>query len=213
MATKRSEPIKGVHAGGAAWLQVHASIAAHALQLLSARGFGAFTVDNLAAASGINRRTIYRHYPTRGELAVAAIRQMPMYDPAWSSATGTPRDRLHAATRTVSAHPILLPGLLATAVTHTGDAPELLEAVNDYVLRPRAAFITRLVQEGKDAGWVRPQAAEWEVSALINGLMFEEALNLVTFPNRAQRADALADAIWRQVALDPDGDGTPAPSR
>ncbi len=209
---KRTEPIKGVHAGGAAWLQLHASIAAHALQLLSSRGYGAFTVDNLAAASGINRRTIYRHYPTRAELAVAAIRQMPMYDPAWSSATGSPRERLRAATRTVSAHPVLLPGLLATAVTHTYDAPELLEAVTDYVLRPRSAFITRLLQEGKDAGWVRPDASEWEVSSLINGLMFEEALNLVTFPNRAQRADALADAIWRQVALEPDSDGTPTPA-
>lgn len=209
---KRTEPIKGVHAGGAAWLQVHASIAAHALQLLSARGYGAFTVDNLAEASGINRRTIYRHYPTRAELAVAAIRQMPMYDPAWSSATGSPRERLRAATRTVSAHPVLLPGLLATAVTHTDDVPELLETVTDYVLRPRSAFITRLLQEGKDAGWVRPDASEWEVSSLINGLMFEEALNLVTFPNRAQRADALADAIWRQVALEPDSDGTPTPA-
>jgi len=209
---KRTEPIKGVHAGGAAWLQVHASIAAHALQLLSSRGYGAFTVDNLAAASGINRRTIYRHYPTRAELAVAAIRQMPMYDPAWSSATGSPRERLRAATRTVSAHPVLLPGLLATAVTHTDDAPELLEAVTDYLLRPRSAFIMRLLQEGKDAGWVRPDASEWEVSSLINGLMFEEALNLVTFPNRAQRADALADAIWRQVALEPDSDGTPTPA-
>jgi len=209
---KRTEPIKGVHAGGAAWLQVHASIAAHALQLLSSRGYGAFTVDNLAEASGINRRTIYRHYPTRAELAVAAIRQMPMYDPAWSSATGSPRERLRAATRTVSAHPVLLPGLLATAVTHTDDVPELLEAVTDYVLRPRSAFITRLLQEGKDAGWVRPDASEWEVSSLINGLMFEEALNLVTFPNRAQRADALADAIWRQVALEPDSDGTPTPA-
>lgn len=209
---KRTEPIKGVHAGGAAWLQVHASIAAHALQLLSSRGYGAFTVDNLAEASGINRRTIYRHYPTRAELAVAAIRQMPMYDPAWSSATGSPRERLRAATRTVSAHPVLLPGLLATAVTHTDDAPELLEAVTDYVLRPRSAFITRLLQEGKDAGWVRPDVSEWEVSSLINGLMFEEALNLVTFPNRAQRADALADAIWRQVALEPDSDGAPTPA-
>lgn len=209
---KRTEPIKGVHAGGAAWLQVHASIAAHALQLLSSRGYGAFTVDTLAAASGINRRTIYRHYPTRAELAVAAIRQMPMYDPAWSSATGSPRERLRQATRTVSAHPVLLPGLLATAVTHTDDAPELLEAVTDYVLRPRSAFITRLLQEGQDAGWVRPDASEWEVSSLINGLMFEEALNLVAFPNRAQRADALADAIWRQVALDPDSDGTPTPA-
>lgn len=209
---KRTEPIRGVHAGGAAWLQVHASIAAHALQLLSSRGYGAFTVDNLAAGSGINRRTIYRHYPTRAELAVAAIRQMPMYDPAWSSATGSPRERLRAATRTVSAHPVLLPGLLATAVTHSDDAPELLEAVTDYVLRPRSAFITRLLQEGKDAGWVRPDASEWEVSSLINGLMFEEALNLVTFPNRAQRADALADAIWRQVALEPDSGGTPTPA-
>lgn len=207
MAATSQRQVKGVHAGGAAWLQLHASIAVHALHLLCTRGYGAFTVDNLAAASGINRRTIYRHYLTRSELAVAAIRQMPTFDAAWNSSGGTPRERVRKAVRTLSDQPVLLPGLLATAVTSADEAPALLGAVTEYVLDPRASLVRRLIQEGQDEGWVRAEASEWEVTALINGLMCDEALGRIHFTSRDARAEALADAIWRQLAIDPTGDG------
>lgn len=212
MAATTRGPVKGVHSGGAAWMQLHASIAAHGLDLLTQRGYGGFTVDALAAFSGINRRTIYRHYPSRIELAIAAIRQMPTFDPAWN-VQGTPRERLRQATRTISMLPLRLPQLLATAVTHAKDVPELLLAVLDNVMRPRLDFLNRVLDQGKADGWVRPNAQEWEVSALINGLMINESLDLAPFPSRTARAEALSEAIWHLVANDPESDGTPKPAR
>ena len=203
------EPVKGIHVGGKAWNQVHASIAAYALDVLTARGYDQLTADAIAEHSGLNRRTIYRYYPTRLDLALAAIRQMPTLESTWP-VDGTPRDRLRAAMRSASLLSVRLPQLLATAVTHAQTTPQLLAAILDDVMAPRRRLIADRLTEGKAGGWLRPDADEWEVSSLITGLLVNEALGLVTFPSRAARGDALADALWRQTAIDPDSDGTTA---
>jgi AcrR family transcriptional regulator len=208
---KKKEPVKGIHAGGTAWNQVHASIAAYALDVLTARGYDGLTADAVAELGGIGRRTIYRHYPTRLDLALAAIRQMPALESTWQ-VDGSPRERLREAMRSASMLPLRLPQLLATAVTQADTTPGLLTAVLDDVIAPRRQLIADRLAEGKAGGWLRPDADEWEVSSLITGLLVNEALGLVSFPSRAARGDALADALWRQTAIDPDGDGT-APSR
>lgn len=208
MPTTRRTPVKGVHAGGAAWLQLHSSIAAHALDLICSRGYGSLTVDNLAAASGINRRTIYRHYPDLADLAVAAVKQMPSVDAGWGDA-GSPRARLESATLADSDHPRRLTRLLATAVTHAQDEPRLMKAVVDFVLEPRHRAIARRIAEGQGQGWVRSDAQAWEIAALVNGFLIEESLGLIDFASKRARAQALAAAVWRLIALDPDGDGTP----
>ena len=121
---------------------------------------------------------------------------------------GTPRERLHEAMRSASLLPVRLPQLLATAVTHADTTPELLAAILEDVMAPRRRLIADRLAEGKSGGWLRPEADEWEVSSLITGLLVNEALGLVSFPSRAARGDALANALWRQTAIDPDSDGT-----
>ena len=200
-------PVKGIHAGGTAWNQVHASIAAYALDVLSERGYDGLTADAVAEHGGINRRTVYRHYPTRLDLALAAIRQMPPSDVGWP-VDGAPRERLRQAMRSASMWPLRLPQLLGTAVTHAEDVPELMQAVLDGIVKPRQQLTARLLTEGREGGWLRPDAAEWEVSSLITGLLVNEALGLVSFPSRAARGGALADALWRLTATDPEGDGS-----
>jgi AcrR family transcriptional regulator len=203
---RRAEPL-GVRTGGAAWTRVHAAIAAAGLEILADRGYGGFTVDAVSEASGIARRTIYRHYPTRLSLAVAALRQLPTMDGWWPS-SGAPRERLRAALRHGASFPVRLPQLLATAMVHRDDAPELLEALHDQVLTPRLKAIDAWVEQGKADGWARPDVHGWQVAALLQGSIDAEVLGLVDFGSARQRADILADTAWALVAVDPDGDGT-----
>lgn len=203
---RRAEPL-GVRTGGAAWTRVHAAIAAAGLEILAERGYGGFTVDAVAEASGIARRTIYRHYPTRLSLAVAALRQLPTMD-GWWPATGAPREQLRAALRHGASFPVRLPQLMATAMVHREDAPELLEALHDQVLIPRLRTIDAWVEQGKAHGWARPDVQGWQVAVLLQGSIDAEVLGLVDFGSARQRAETLADAAWNLVALDPAGDGT-----
>ena len=38
------------------------------MRLFADRGFDAVTMDDVAAASGASRRTVYRHFPTKADL-------------------------------------------------------------------------------------------------------------------------------------------------
>jgi AcrR family transcriptional regulator len=44
-----------------------------ASDLLAQEGYGGFTVDGVAARSGVAKTTIYRHWPTRGDLLAATM--------------------------------------------------------------------------------------------------------------------------------------------
>lgn len=48
--------------------QTRAEIAEAAIGLFADRGFDAVTMDDVAAASGASRRTVYRHFPSKDDL-------------------------------------------------------------------------------------------------------------------------------------------------
>ncbi|MFK0206303.1 TetR family transcriptional regulator [Agrobacterium sp. NPDC090283] len=51
---------------------VSASIAARALALFDQKGFDGVTVDDIAAASGISRRSFFRYFPTKEDVVVGS---------------------------------------------------------------------------------------------------------------------------------------------
>ena len=48
--------------------QIRAEIAEAAMRLFADRGFDDVTMDDVATAAGASRRTVYRHFPTKGDL-------------------------------------------------------------------------------------------------------------------------------------------------
>ena len=69
-------------------------IAETALQLFVSHGYTETTIDQIAAAAGVGRRTIFRHFATkeailydhlvvRHELAVQYLRERPPGEPRW----------------------------------------------------------------------------------------------------------------------------------
>lgn len=54
--------------------RTRARIVASAVELHAARGVGATSWDDIAAAAGVNRATVYRHFPGLGDLIPACAR-------------------------------------------------------------------------------------------------------------------------------------------
>lgn len=52
-----------------------------ALRELGSRGFAALRIDDVAAAAGVNKTTIYRRWPTKAELVMAALQAAPPSEP------------------------------------------------------------------------------------------------------------------------------------
>jgi AcrR family transcriptional regulator len=137
-----STPTLRDHARGA----VRDEVARQAWLLFSRQGFEATTVDQIAAAAGMSRRTFFRYFTGKDELVLArlvesgesvvhALRARPEDEPIWASLRrafdeGVLQQEAHADV----ARPLLVmlrtePGVRGTVVEWRRRSQEILEPV------------------------------------------------------------------------------------
>ena len=84
-------------------LQVREEAIIHAVnRLLAEKGFDAMTVDEVAAAVGIAKASLYKHFPSKEDLAAAAMVRVMRRAQEFFGAlpdTSAPQDNLRAAVR------------------------------------------------------------------------------------------------------------------
>ena len=184
---RRRSPL-GVREGGEAWEQIHVELAREALRLLAELGYAGMGMDEVARAAGASTRTIYRHYPTKVDLAVAAIEQLPTMA-GWIDGDDALEDRVARAISIGEAHHEYLVPVMANAIVYRNTVPELLDALRDHVLAPRRAVIEAYVTRDKAAGVIRGDVSADVVSAFLTG---ERVESFVDTPRGSvdQRLDA-----------------------
>ena len=79
---------KGIRRGGQQYEAIHEALAASSLQALAADGYDGVIHATIAEGAGVSERTAFRHFPTKLELAVAGIQQLPTYE-GWLDGPGT----------------------------------------------------------------------------------------------------------------------------
>jgi AcrR family transcriptional regulator len=128
------------------------------LEILNAKGYADLTIDGVAAKAGVGRPTIYRRWPSKPALVIAALTQSPGASPVPD--TGRVRDDLLAFVRDqvrlmdAPGSRRITAGLVADLVAD----PELAETyLADYVGMRRLAVYEAL-QRGIERGEVRPDA-------------------------------------------------------
>ena len=168
---RRRSPL-GVREGGEAWDQIHVQFAREALRLLAELGYAGMAMDDVALATGASTRTIYRHYATKVDLAVAAIEQLPTMA-GWIDGDDELQVRVGRAIGIGAAHHEYLVPVMANAIVYRNTVPELLEAIRDHVTEPRRAVIAAYVTRDKAAGVIRQDVSAEVVSAFITGEMVE----------------------------------------
>jgi AcrR family transcriptional regulator len=125
-----------------------------ALELLRERGFGAMTVEAVAARAEVGKPAIYRRFPDKAALVAAAIRtqlpQMEVVDFGDTQAElrnamdeGFPPD--------APAYVRLIGGLIAEEERH----PELIAAFRETILLPRREIVMTLIRRGQERGDLR----------------------------------------------------------
>jgi AcrR family transcriptional regulator len=193
---RRRSPL-GVREGGEAWEQVHVQLAREALRLLAELGYAGMGMDDVAVAAGASTRTIYRHYATKVDLAVAAIRQLPTMA-GWTDGDDALEDRVARAISIGAAHHEYLVPVMANAIVYRNTVPELLDAIRDHVLAPRRAVIAAYVTRDKAAGVIREDVTAEVVSAFITGELVESFVGLRPLGPVDKRVDA---AVHRLLPL------------
>ena len=174
-----------------------AELATHGLQGLS--------VDRIARAADVNKTSIYRRFPTRDELVVAALSRVHDDMTAQLVDTGSLRGDLVALVRAVAA---FLDGRVGRAVARAVFAGPIAADVAD-VARARlaaeaaasvAALLTRARARGEWRDGVDPAVL---LAALVGGLLHRALLEQAPLDDAF--VDALVDVVLAGVVPRPTG--------
>jgi AcrR family transcriptional regulator len=190
-----------VRRGGEQFERIDAALAEAALRLLAERGFADMSVEDVAASAGVSKRTVYRHYPTKVDLAVAAIHALAgFYD--FPQAASSARNRLRNYLRTDDERDALFAPVLATVVVNRDTVPELMAAMRERVLKPRRVLIERFIDEGKDSGEIREGVSAEAIAALTTGLYLDDLTGMYPWVRTGRKPSRIFEVIWPLIAAD-----------
>lgn len=121
------------------------------LEELAANGFDGLTVEGIAAAACVGRATIYRHWPTRADLVMAAVRSVKARPPIATS--GSLREDLVTVTTGLATALRTTPfGTILPALIEAARRDEELEVLHRVLIDERRAEARTLVDAAVERG-------------------------------------------------------------
>lgn len=142
------------------------AIIAATLELLAAEGYEGVRVAQVARRAGVSKATIYRRWPSKTRLVVAALRTTPPLEPV---DTGRLRDDLEALLTQflaiVEATPVA--GLLAALAAERRRDPSLRGLLDSFV-RERSRPLVEAMQRAVARGEI-PPTADLDLAASLAG--------------------------------------------
>jgi AcrR family transcriptional regulator len=151
-----------------------AAILAATRDLLVEHGFEGTTVEAVARAAGSGKAAVYRRWPSKTALVVAAVRDL--YDPPPTPDTGSLRDDLLACARQYTRGDATAARVLASLLSEIGRDPELRQAAYESIGGPAAAPFHAVLERWRAAGAIGDQVP----LDLLEGLVPAYAFRSVT---------------------------------
>lgn len=171
-----------------------------AYRLMAQQGYVRMSMDAVAAEAGVTKPTIYRRWPAKIELAMAAL--VAACDPSRPAITGDTRTDLIAELehfRRAISRPHGM-ALLGTVLAEEHETPELLVAFREYLVAPRRQALRAILDRAGARGEFRDDA---DLSLAVNMLVGAYyAQYLAAIPFSEQRSADVADAVlaWLRAA-------------
>lgn len=138
------------------------------IDVLGASGYAGMSMDAVAASAGVSKPTIYRRWPTKIELATAAIATMVIDDPP--TTTDDVWAGLHA--ELVLFGDALSRGrgvsITATLLAHEEQEPELMARYREHVAKARRDRFRGVLRRGLAAGQL---PADVDIDLIVNLLI------------------------------------------
>jgi AcrR family transcriptional regulator len=155
--------------------EAHAAILRAALELAVEGGLRGLSMEAIAARAGVGKATIYRRWKSKEELFVEAIASIAL-NPEVPD-TGSVRGDFEAASAAAVGRMApeafrVLPRLMADAA----DDPELLEALQAALVRPRRAAIGAVLRRGIERGELRADIDVDLISDMLMGPLIARVL-------------------------------------
>ena len=149
------------------------------LQLLQEHGYDRLTVDAVAATARASKATVYRRWPSKAELVLAAFiegcRQV-----AIAPGTGTLRGDLLRLGEVICQHARQQAGTIRAVMVEMSRHPALHDAMQNQFLDQRKALIQEVLHEAADRGEIDDAVISDELWDLLPGYLIFRSI----MPNR-----------------------------
>ncbi|KAB2388859.1 TetR/AcrR family transcriptional regulator [Actinomadura montaniterrae] len=177
--------------------EIDSAVLQAAIEELTERGYGGFTMDRVAARAGTNKTVIYRRWPSRTALAFAAYKQM-VGRPQSPPDTGELRSdvlellRSTAARMSSSAGTEILRGLMMDARSDPG----LLAGIRDELAEGEPGVMLAILARAVARGEARQEALVPRIATLPIALLRNEYLMGGTAPISDQALIEIIDQVF-----------------
>ncbi len=163
------------------------------------------SVEGVAAAAGVGKTAIYRRYPSKAELAAAAVRSL-RDDVGLTPNTGSARTDI--IEMLASFQPALERAgfaMFGALLVEARRNPRLLETFRKRIFRPRRREAIKVLQRGVERGEIRADAdLDVAVDALIGSVL---ANHVMASGDPRQRIEQAVETIWGGLRSDSGTDG------
>jgi AcrR family transcriptional regulator len=169
-----------------------------ALTLMARHGYTRMTLDEVAAEAGVTKPAIYRRYPNKQALAVAALAHYRVQ--GLPAPTGHTRADL-AAQLAHFKQGIERPFgmvMIGTVLAEEIDTPDLLAQFREHIVTPRREAFRRILQTAQQRGELRSDAdIELAVTMLVGTYYAQYLAGQPFAPDWVER---VVKAVWQAVA-------------
>ncbi len=148
---------------------------------MAEQGFVRMSMDTVAAEAGVTKPTIYRRWPSKIELAMAAL--VAYCDVTLPEVVGATRTDLIAEMEHFR-RALLRPNgmsLLGTVLAEEHETPELLAAFRKYLVVPRRQRLAAILAAAQSRGEVRKDADIGLAVNMLVGALYAQYLAATPF--------------------------------
>jgi AcrR family transcriptional regulator len=166
-------------ADASAWSPREAELLAVTLELLQEHGYDGLTVDAVANTARASKATVYRRWPSKAELVLAAFIE-GVCQVAVPPNTGSLRGDLVKIGETICEHAAQQSSTIRAVLVEVSRHPALGDAMQHQFLDQRKALIQGVLRQAVQRGEIAEEAVTDELWDLLPGYLIYRSI----IPNR-----------------------------
>lgn len=183
--------------------QADRAILAATLRLLVEQGYDAMSIESVAATAGVGKTTIYRRYPGKRELVVAAVSSIAEASETLPDCGNVRADLLVYFRQLFEVFQTGIAfAMLGTLLVRERDDPALMELFRRQIIAPRMEALGVLFRRGIERGELRADSPILVAVQMLAGSVF--ARHVSGYPGDGTWMEALIDTLLQGLAVRPE---------
>jgi AcrR family transcriptional regulator len=147
-----------------------------ALELLARDGYSRMSVDAVARRAGVSKPTVYLRYPSKGELATAALESLRLREAPGRTDDIEADLVAHLEHFRATLDRVNGMAMIGTCLAEQSAHPELLTLLRTRTVLPRRSLLTDILTDGVRTGELRAELDPEAIASALLGTYYADYL-------------------------------------